>query len=192
MTQRRLFLASSSPRRKQILEEAGIPFSCIPNLLEHEPERASDISPETWVAHLAELKAKASAQNHHGLICGSDTMVVFNNVDYGKPKDAKQAAEFLSQLAGQTHQVHTAVAVLDTLTSECVTAVDTVDVTMNPLSPEQIQVYIQQYDVLDKAGAYGIQHTKSGVIHSYNGEFDTVMGFPFQKLSLLLQRYDII
>jgi len=192
MQKRRLFLASKSPRRKQILEEAKIPFTCIPNLLDHEPERPSDRSAADWVQHLATLKVKASSQDFEGLICGSDTMVVLNDVDYGKPKDKAEAAEFLSKLVGKTHQVLTAIALLDTIEDQLMVAMDTVDVTMNPLTSAEIATYIDSYDVLDKAGAYGIQFQDSGLIERYIGSYDTVMGFPFERLCELLENYDIL
>ena len=192
MTARHLFLASQSPRRQEILTKAGIPFQCIPNALSVEPARPKGVSCTEWVVNLARMNVEASKSEYEGLIVGSDTMVVLNDRDFGKPSSKEDAVTSLLALSGNTHQVLSSLAILDTETGQMELAYESVDVTFKPLTEEQVRAYIEAYDVMDKAGAYGIQHEGAGIVKCIDGSYFAVMGFPLQSLCRFLVNYDIL
>lgn len=188
MPVRFLFLASSSPRRAEILTKAGISFQVIPNLLKTEiiPADAPDL--KTGLRRLAAQKATMSAQSHKGLILSADTVVVLNNEVLGKPDNIAEAKKTLRKLSGQRHSVITAFSLLDTETGQLISRTQTTHVTFKPLTPEWIDQYCAAHQVLDKAGSYAIQDA-GNIIDAIEGSYENVVGFPIGLFKQVLRRY---
>lgn len=177
----RIVLASQSPRRKQLLEWAEIPFDIIVRpTAETYPETLS--IPEVPV-HIARQKALIvqSELSHEHLVLAADTIVVLGSQVIGKPDDRQHAISILSSLSGQTHQVITGVVMRKGQRE--IAFSDITSVEFHPLSLSQIEFYVDKYQPYDKAGAYAIQEW-IGVtgIKSIQGDFYNVMGLPVSRV----------
>lgn len=177
----KIILASQSPRRKQLLEWAEIPFDVI--VKETDESYPADLPVTDIAVHIARNKALA-VQQETGLalpILAADTIVVLGTEIIGKPKDRSAAIGILSKLAGQHHKVITGVVLLngDHETSFA----DVTDVEFHPLTAAQIEFYVDKYQPYDKAGAYAIQEWIGVVgIKSITGDFYNVMGLPVSRV----------
>ncbi|MDO5328492.1 MAG: Maf family protein [Coriobacteriia bacterium] len=174
----KIILASQSPRRKEILESLGIDFEVVPANCN---EMCDKTAPNEIVMELAERKAKSV--NLPGIIIGSDTIVVHNNVVFGKPKDKDDAFKMLKQLQDSWHEVYTGVCVIK---DSPITYYECSHVHMKRLSDNEIWDYIDTGEPMDKAGAYAIQGIGAKLIDEYKGEFETIMGLPIKRLKTLL------
>jgi len=180
-----VILASSSPRRREMLKELGLDFECVtPDV----PETAlPGETPDELVQRLALLKARAVLTNAITpcLIIAGDTAVVLGERILGKPEDHEDARHMLHSLSGQTHYVITGLSLLRTdtakPTSETTFSVKTY-VTFKSLTSDEINAYVQTGDPMDKAGAYGIQSGAGSMIESINGSYTNVVGLPMEKL----------
>ncbi|RST76223.1 septum formation inhibitor Maf [Siminovitchia acidinfaciens] len=175
-----LVLASSSPRRKELLERLSIPFTIFsPNVDETVNEH---LAPGDIVITLASRKARKVAENYpHSYIIGSDTVVVNEGKVLGKPTDRESARQMLLGLSGTTHSVYTGVAV--TFKDSINTFYEKTDVTFWELSDEEIEQYLDSGEPFDKAGAYGIQGKGGLLVKSIHGDYYSVVGLPIGKLS---------
>ena len=178
-----LILASSSPRRRQLLAALGIPFSIDIADIDETPRDAEP--PEALVRRLAEEKARAVAARHpDDVVLAADTIVVHKGRILGKPRRAEDARIMLQSLRTALHQVITAVSV----TTACVvfSDLDVSTVVMRDYSDEEIDAYIASGDPLDKAGAYAIQHPDFRPVLRLDGCFASVMGLPLAVTAQLL------
>ena len=177
----KLILASASPRRQELLKEAGFTFEVrLKNIEESYPE---ELKGEEVAEYLASLKAKAFEQeiNADELIITADTVVRLEDKVLGKPKDREDAINILKLLSGKKHIVTTGVCLHSIAATESF-SVHT-EVYFKELSTEEIEYYVDNYKPYDKAGAYGIQEWIGYVgIEKINGSFYNVMGLPIQKL----------
>lgn len=183
-----LILASGSPRRQELLKSLGVPFEIrIKEIDEVYPKhlKKSEISD-----YLAQLKSNAFVEelNPKDLLITSDTIVWYHNMALGKPKSKDDAFQMLQKLSGKTHEVITSVC-LKSLQKEdifnCITKV-----TFKELSTEEIQFYIDNYNPMDKAGAYGIQDWIGQIgITKIEGSYFNVMGFPIHKIYSQLLKF---
>ncbi len=181
----KIILASGSPRRKQLLEWAEIPFDVI--VSDTDESYPPNLSLEETAIYIARNKALAVQQlnNHRSTVLAADTIVVCNDRIIGKPKDRQDAINILSELSGNTHRVITGVAVLKNDTEQSFADITTV--VFHELTQEQIEFYIDKYKPYDKAGAYAIQEWIGVVgIKSVNGDFYNVMGLPVSRVVQLL------
>ena len=187
-----LFLASNSPRRKQILTEFNIPFECVENKLTKEPDSKLYESPIDYVQECAKLKAEASFFGCNGIVMGVDT-IVYNssNTIFCKPTSKEHAFEMLSSLVGHSHHVSSACWIINTQDWQGVSCVDTARVSFNAVTGDDIWAYINDHNVLDKAGGYGIQHHPS-FFQAIDGDYYTVMGLPMNKLLKIFSDYGIV
>lgn len=189
MSKQQLYLASQSPRRRELLEQIGQTFrSLSPNVKETV---IAGESPKTYVERLAVAKAAAGfvlANDDTAVVLGSDTCVVAENTILGKPKNQAHAAEMLSQLSGRTHQVHTAVALVDHNRQAVKTS--TTDVTFRTITDAEANAYWQTNEPLDKAGGYGIQGLAAIFISHISGSYSGVMGLPLFETAELLQQFN--
>ncbi|HVB08437.1 MAG TPA: Maf family protein [Candidatus Acidoferrales bacterium] len=186
----KVILASSSPRRAEILRNAGFDFNVVLAHVDesrHPSERAPD-----YVRRLAEGKARTVARqlakgfaDDSTFIIGADTIVVIGNEILGKPSSAANAREMLRRLSGQTHEVLTGLSVLRG-NSASRTAVEVTRVTFAALSKQEIEDYIATGEPFDKAGAYAIQGCGGKFISRVEGCYFNVMGLPLARLYLLL------
>ncbi|OTA41184.1 MAG: septum formation inhibitor Maf [Symbiobacterium thermophilum] len=181
-----LILASSSPRRQELLRQLGIPFVVeAPEVDEHAVHAGS---PAELVERLALRKARAVAARHPGaLVLGADTIVVVDGEILGKPADRAEAEAMLRRLSGRAHQVLTGVALVRD-GEELVAHEETV-VRFAPLSREQIQWYLDTGEPMDKAGAYGIQGRAAALIPSISGDYYNVVGLPLHRTVQMLTQF---
>ncbi|ORM66153.1 septum formation inhibitor Maf [Pantoea rodasii] len=182
-----LYLASGSPRRRELLTQLGLQFERL--VTDVEEQRQADEAAEAYVRRLALDKARAGvAVAPQDLpVLGADTIVVLNNEVLEKPRDAEHAAQMLSQLSGHTHQVMTAVALADTQCElDCLV---TTDVTFRNITAEEISHYIASGEPMDKAGAYGIQGLGGNFVRRINGSYHAVVGLPLVETNELLSHF---
>jgi septum formation protein len=177
----KIILASQSPRRKQLLEWAEIPFEII--VKETDESFHEEMGVEEAAIHIARNKALAVKDSIKEKIpiLAADTIVVLDNRMIGKPSDRAEAIEFLTRLSGRKHRVITGVCIIfrdkETLFS------DTTEVEFHSLTNEQIEFYVDKYKPFDKAGAYAIQEWIGVVgIKSIKGDFYNVMGLPVSRV----------
>lgn len=187
---RKIILASGSPRRKELLEKLGLEFEVIKSDFD---ENSIEIkNPKKLVAKLAESKAEEVSNKENitsdSLIISADTIVVFKNEILGKPKDELDAMRMLKLLNAQKHQVYTAMCVLDMKNMSKRTSVVKTDVVFDKVKDETIMEYIKTGEPMDKAGAYGIQDGGSVLVKKINGDFFAVMGLSVNKLFQELKR----
>jgi septum formation protein len=181
-------LASASPRRQELLRNAGISFTVQAADIDETP--LADEKPEQCARRLAREKALAVARlRPQDRVLGADTIVVVNGAILGKPGDAAEAARMLRLLSGRTHEVITGVCLMESGASEESTASETTRVTMNELSDAEIQEYVASGEPMDKAGAYAIQGMACRWIPRIEGDYSNVVGLPVALVySLLRQR----
>jgi septum formation protein len=188
LTQPRVLLASSSPRRRELLTMVGIAHEVIPADIDE-----SYLLGEAPLAHaerLARAKAETIAQvAPDALVIGADTIVVIDSQVLGKPRDDGHAAAMLRQLSGHTHEVLTAVAVARGTRIE--STVEVVSVTFRELRDDEIRAYIATREPMDKAGAYGIQGYGATIVQRIDGDFFAVMGLSLVRLVTLLAKHGV-
>ncbi len=186
----RIYLASGSPRRREILENLGYAVIRLPADIDETPAPQEEAA--VYVARLAREKSAAAVSQWFAAhdtapeypIITADTTVAYHNHILGKPESEAHAAEMLTQLSGVTHQVLTAVCVY--WQGETRAVVQQGDVRFKTLSSEEIQAYIRSGEPMDKAGAYGIQGLGGIFVEYLQGSFTGVMGLPvFETVNLL-------
>lgn len=181
-------LASASPRRKEILTNAGFSFEIIPSDADETVEE--NLSPEETVKELARRKAQYILDKYpDSVVFGCDTVVAVDGVILGKPSDDKEAYRMLRMLSGRSHKVSTGVCVISAGKEICFS--DTTEVTFYELSDETIRSYIATGECSDKAGAYGIQGYGSVLVKEIKGDYFSVMGLPAAKASRALNEFGI-
>ena len=178
-----LVLASASPRRRELLENAGVAFIVRP--VDMDETAQPDESAETYVKRLAESKARA-AWNPGDLCLGADTAVVIASEILGKPSGAAEAREMLAKLSGGAHEVLTGYCLFDG--KDCVSGVETTKVFFRKLSPDEINTYAASGEPLDKAGAYGIQGLASRFVERIEGCYFNVVGLPVSRVCAQIDR----
>src|SRR5919204_2207949 len=180
MTMAPLTLASTSPRRKQLLEMLGIPVRVVPS---NVPEvRRSLETPVDYVERLAREKALSVSGE---LVLGADTTVVVRDAVLEKPVDAADALRMLQRLQGRTHQVVTSIALV---ADESVhQATDVTNVTFRRVEDDFLEAYVATGEPMDKAGAYGIQGYGAALVERIEGDFFSVMGLPLRLVVALLE-----
>jgi len=179
-----LILASSSPRRHELLRQAGIPFEADAP----EVDESCDLPAKEAVVEISRRKALAAAKEHPDrFVLASDTLVSLNGVSLGKPRDPEDARRMLRLLSGRTHQVYTAVTVI-TPRGDVLTETDASEVTFDSLTEEEISAYVATGEPLDKAGAYGVQGRAALFVSHLDGCFFGVMGLPLYLVRRLLLR----
>ncbi|MEI6509765.1 MAG: Maf family protein [bacterium] len=187
---RPLILASASPRRWELLRQAGLHFTVFP--VDIDEEIRAEESPASAVERLALEKAQACArQLSEGLVLGSDTVVSLEGRILGKPHSEEEARTMLQELSGRTHQVWTGLALLDLEGDRRWLDHESTAVTFRSLAIEEIDDYIRSGEPLDKAGAYAIQGRAAFFIPRIEGCYFNVVGLPLFKLGILLQKAGI-
>lgn len=186
----RFILASSSPRRRELLGSIGAEFDVIPS---HIPEeRREGETPEEYVARLSREKAHAIAEKHpERWIIAADTTVALNDLVLEKPIDADDAKRMLKAIAGKTHVVYTGVTLTRREPHYLDTHVATSEVRMLPLTQRDIDWYVATREPLDKAGAYAAQGVGGLFIDSIHGSFTNVVGLPLALLFQMLRKAGI-
>lgn len=178
---RKIILASASPRRCEILEKLGIPFSKKPSSFDESLVQLND--PIELVKTLSFRKAMNVLEgcSEEVLIIGADTVVTFQGIVLGKPKDEQQAFDYLKMLSGNSHDVYSGIAIIDENNHHYI-HYDHTRVTMHQMEDYAIKRYIETKEPLDKAGAYGIQGIGATFVRKIDGDYFNVMGLPISKL----------
>lgn len=185
-----LYLASASPRRRELLRQLGIDFDVLPTKVAEEPQRGE--SPRSYVTRLARAKARVGVELMRAQrlperpVLGADTEVVLDGEILGKPRDRAHGLAMLARLSGRTHQVLTAVSVLQQ--DEVHEALSESRVTFAPLSAAEIEQYWATGEPADKAGGYAIQGRAAAFIARIEGSYTGIVGLPLFELAQLLKR----
>ena len=171
-----LILASSSPRRKMLLEQIALPFHALPSSIDEKEEEGK---PAEMVKKLAMKKAMdVQMLCHHNWILGADTLVVLNGIILGKPADYEQAGAMLHLLSGKMHEVITGFAIVDPIARLSHTDCVTTSVFIKHLSDRQISAYLDTREPFGKAGSYAIQGIGSFMVKEIKGSYSNVVGLP--------------
>ena len=186
-----LYLASQSPRRRQLLEQLGVRFGTLAVNVPESPVPGEP--PADYVSRVAREKAGAGLLQLSGVagavVVGADTEVVLNDEVFGKPASAEQAAAMLRRLSGRTHHVLSAVWCVSGGREERALSVS--EVSFAELSAEEIAAYVGTGESLDKAGAYAIQGRAAAFIRQLSGSYSGVMGLPLYETAQLLRRFGL-
>lgn len=181
----KIILASASPRRKELLEQIGLPFSV---QVSDVKEVITKTLPSAIVEELSAQKAKAvmgTVTGDNVLVIGSDTIVACDDKILGKPGTPGKAKEMLTMLQGRCHEVYTGVTLLhrtDGGEVEQKTFYEATKVSFYPMTEEEIDTYVSTGDCMDKAGAYGIQGFCARYIQGIEGDYNNVVGLPVGRL----------
>ena len=188
----KLILASSSPRRIELLRKLGLEFEVMPPIW--ETKIISD-DPVEVAEYIALEKARAVAGFlTEGIVIGADTIVYVDGRMLGKPKDVEEAKMFLRMLSGKVHDVITGIALINAANNREIVDHEITKVKFRELSDEEINWYVSTGEPLDKAGAYAIQGLGCLFIEKIEGDFFNVVGLPLAKLYVMLKQmgYDIL
>lgn len=183
----RLILASSSPRRRQLLAEAGYQFQVVPPAIPEPAEGFEDLSPCQQAEALAYFKAREVGPMPDALVLGADTIVAAGNRVLGKPADAADARAMLTSLSGTRHAVITGLALL-TPDAHRLIASDTTWIVMRTITAAEIDAYLASGEWEGKAGAYAIQETADRFVQAVEGSFSNVVGLPLELLARMLEQ----
>jgi len=191
-----LILASTSPRRRELLAQAGFEFEAIsPGESGVDETPQSNEYPQDYVTRLAQAKSLAGLNSlmpprslNHVLVLGADTTVTIDGHILEKPVDTDDAQRMLKLLSGRTHQVLTALTLRDLHREESILSISKVQ--FKVLSQQEIDAYITSGEPFDKAGGYGIQGRAALFIKHLEGSYSGVMGLPLFELGILLQRFE--
>ena len=191
------YLASASPRRRELLTQIGVQFELAPVDIDETPKPGEGA--QSYVERLAREKAvtslaaiRADGDNNdasRAVVLGSDTSVIINNEILTKPEDTADAKRMLQRLSGNSHQVFTAVAVVSQQKQSIISV--TTDVCFRPLSDDEIDAYIATGEPMDKAGSYGIQGKGAILVDKISGSYSNVVGLPLTETAALLKSFNI-
>lgn len=190
---KQLILSSSSPRRRELLLQAGLTFEVLVPFCEEKADLL--LSPEQYVQELSRIKCLAGAKVAgtcyvDGVVIGADTIVCHRGCILGKPADEEDAFRMLKSLSGEVHQVYTGVTVFDLQSTQTDTFYEKTEVAFYDLSDHEILSYIRTGEPFDKAGAYGIQGRGACLVKGINGDYCNVVGLPIAHLIRVLYKYD--
>jgi len=182
MNEKRLVLASGSPRRKELLASLGLSFEIQVSDVDETIEHGAD--PVQIVQELAYRKAQAVANDlQNAMVLGADTIVVQDGVILGKPTDAEDAKRMLNMLSGRSHHVYTGIALVEAGGDLVIRDIQGTEVMVKQLTSEQIDAYVATGEPMDKAGAYGIQGLAAQFITEIHGDYFNVVGLPISLLA---------
>ncbi len=189
---RPIILASRSPRRAALLRQAGIVFEAVPPKHD-EPDTARwRFSPEEFAQSASYFKARSVADDHPDcLILAADTVVSLGGKLFGKPTDENDARRILATLSGTTHRVITGVTLYEPATNRRLIGHAVTQVTMRPMSDEELSAYLATGEWQGKAGAYGIQDRADAFVERTAGSFSNVVGLPIELLADMLAALEI-
>lgn len=178
----RLVLASASPRRSDLLRQVGLAPEVVPS---HVQEEITKSEPDLVVMELSWQKAEDIARlygREQVAVLGADTVVAVDGMILGKPGDAGDAVRMLKLLQGRTHQVYTGVTLIACDGQGSVTFAERTDVSVYPMSDEEIDGYVESGEPFDKAGGYGIQGCFAAYIRKIDGDYNNVVGLPVGRV----------
>ena len=184
-----IILASGSPRRQEYLKLLGLPFTCMPSTVDEDFDPDSD--PESVARELALRKVQKVVNilkdELPPWVCGADTIIALDRKIYGKPRDRDDAGRMLRAFSGKTHEVITAVALFNGRTQKTDCRSVKSSVTFAPITPREIEWYLNTGEWEDAAGAYKIQGLASCFIASINGSYSSIVGLPLREFYVMLR-----
>jgi len=176
-----IILASSSPRRKELLEKTGIKFKVVGSKIKEYLD--IKLEPRKLVEKLSLEKAKAVQNKFRGsIIISADTVVACEGKIFGKPADEKDARKMLNYLSGKTHSIITGFTLINAKTNRIITGSDETKVTMRKISKREIESYLKTGEPFDKAGAYAIQGPAKKFIEKVEGDLSSAIGLPVDTI----------
>jgi len=185
-----IVLASTSPRRRELLGLLGLPFHIVPPT--YQEIFSLHLSPIEQTRQLALGKAQSVASQHpQDLVIGSDTVIEIDGRLLGKPENMKEAETMLRQLRDRRHQVHTGVAVIHQATNIYMDFVETAQVWIKSFNETTLNSYLDTKESMGKAGAYSIQGEGAQLIEKIEGDYPTVVGLPLWRTAKILERFGI-
>src|SRR3989338_5588177 len=188
--QRKIILASTSPRRKEILAKTGLVFEI--QASDYHEDMTLKMSPEKLVEYLSKGKAEAVAlKNSNAIVIAADTFVAYKNKKLGKPKDKREAKKMLTMLSCKQNNIISGVTIIDTHSGKSLSFHEITKVFMKKMSADEIENYIATGEPLDKAGAYALQERGSIFIKKIDGDFFNAMGLPLNKLVEKLKMFSV-
>ena len=188
--QQRIILASTSPRRKELLSQIGLDFEIMPS--DYVEDMTRRMSNARLAKTLAYGKAKDIADKlKEGIVIGSDTFIVLDGQRIGKPKDEADAKRILETLSGRWLSVYSGIAVIDVKNKREIVDHELTKIKFKPLSQEEITDYLDTKEPLDKAGAYALQGRGAIFVERINGCYSNVIGLPLHRLYICLQKIGI-
>lgn len=190
MAQRQLILASTSPRRKELLAKTGLIFEVVPS--NYEEDMTLTMEPTMLAKHLSRGKAGAVASQYpDAVIIAADTFIAYNGTVLGKPHTPERAKEVLKMLSGNAHSIITGYTIIDSRTGQFFSEAVETKVFFKNLSEKEISEYIATKEPLDKAGAYAIQGLGSTLVDHIEGDYDNVVGLPTKEVVQSFERFGI-
>ncbi len=185
-----IILASSSPRRRDLLRQIGVDFDIFPADV-NESILAGE-SPEDYAVRVSLDKVRVVAKKvGEGIIIAADTIVVFKDIVLGKPVDSEDAKRMLEMLSGKMHRVITGLAVMNAATGVVICRASTTSVWFRNLDEDEVKKYVLSGEPLDKAGAYGIQGKGALLVARIEGCYNNVVGLPLALLDEVLREFGI-
>ncbi len=185
-----VILASTSPRRRELLALLGIAFEVVPPAAEEIP--SPGLCPRDQAKQFALDKALSIARRHpDDLVLGSDTVIEIDGTLVGKPQDLDDAGTMLGLLRGRSHQVHTGIALIHEAAYVTLVQVETAHVRMTPFTDQELKRYLETKESLGKAGAYSIQGEAARFIEAIEGDYPTIVGLPLRQTADLLEQHGI-
>ena len=187
-----LILASASPRRRQLMSEAGYEFSVVPPEVDESTFKTNDVEPVEYAKRLALAKAKSVAQEHpDSIVIGADTIVDSRGRIIGKAADAREAEQITRELFSAPHKVITGIAIVRLSNGTELVRSDSTTVYPKKMTPEQIAEHIKGGSWQDKAGSYAIKETGDKFVEKIEGSLTNVMGLPMELLKSLLAQLNV-
>lgn len=188
--QRKIVLASTSPRRKELLAKTGLEFIAVDGC--YEEDMTLSLPPKALAKHLALGKALAVAKKFpNAIIIAADTFVVLKNEILGKPHTPAKAKSMLRRLSGKSHAILTGLAIIDTQSGKKVLCTVKNKIQLRKISPKEIAAYVATGEPLDKAGAYAIQGLGGLFVKNIEGDWNGVVGLPLHALNLALRKFGV-
>ena len=186
-----VILASTSPRRRELLALLGIAFEVVPPAAEEIP--SPGLPPREQAKQFALDKARSIARRHQNdLVLGSDTVIEIDGTLVGKPQDLDDAETMLRQLRGRSHHVHTAIALIHEAAHVTVVRVETALVRMTPFTDRELARYLETEESLGKAGAYSIPGEGARFIEKIERDYPTIVGLPLRQTADLLEQQGVV
>ena len=187
---KKIYLASTSPRRKGLLKQIGLKFEVCSS--DYEEDMTLNLTPTELAKFLSVGKAKAAMKNiKAGIIIAADTFVTADNKVLGKPKDEKDAKLILQSISGKVVEVITGFTILDAKTNKQISKAVVTKVFIKKLSEVETDNYIKTGEPMDKAGAFGIQGIGALLVEKIEGDYNNIVGLPLFKLTEALKEFDL-
>lgn len=183
----KLVLGSQSPRRRELLSQAGLDYEIL--IPDADEKQITSSDPETKVIDTARLKSSVLTVDDNSVLLTCDTVVSHNNIIYEKPDTIEDARQMIKALSGSTHEVYSGVILKSRGFEEIIS--DRTEVTFYELTDDEIEAYINTDEPYDKAGGYGIQSFGAVFVKEIKGDYNTVVGLPLSKVYRALKKYNL-